>query len=72
MEKPYPNLEFEMNKIGLKKKCLAELLGVRTATIYDKLNGKFPFTLDEATEIKKKYFPQKTLDYLFSKKSKVA
>ena len=72
MNKIYPNLEAEMARIGLKRKSLAEVLNVRVATIYDKLNGKYPFTLDEALKIKETFFPNLTVDYLFSKKYVVA
>ena len=61
----YINLEAEMARKGLSKKDIAETLGVRTATVYDKLKGKHPFTLDEALKIKNKYFPAFTLEYLF-------
>lgn len=61
----YINLEAEMARKGLLKKDIAETLGVRTATAYDKLNGKYPFTFDEALKIKNKHFPEFTLEYLF-------
>ena len=63
----YINLEAEMARKGLLKKDIAETLGVRTATVYDKLKGKHPFTFDEALKIKNKYFPEFTLEYLFYK-----
>lgn len=63
--KRYSNLEAEMARKGLLKKDIAETLGVRTATVYDKLKGKHPFTLDEVLKIKNKYFPEFTLEYLF-------
>ena len=63
--KRYVNLEAEMARKGLLKKDIAETLGVRSATVYDKLKGKHPFTLDEVLKIKNKHFPEFTLEYLF-------
>ena len=61
----YINLEAEMVRKGMSKKDIAETLGVRIATVYNKLSGKHPFTLDEALKIKNKHFPGFTLEYLF-------
>lgn len=61
----YINLEAEMARKGLAKKDIAKTLGVRAATVYDKLKGKYPFTLDEVLKIKNKHFPEFTLEYLF-------
>lgn len=68
----FPNLEAEMARKGLKGKDLAEILGVRVATVYDKLNGKYPFSLDEAMKIKRTFFPEYSIEYLFSKEIEVA
>lgn len=65
MSRRYVNLEAEIARKGLSKKEIAETLGVRLATVYDKLKGKYPFTLDEALKMKNKYFPEFTLEYLF-------
>lgn len=63
----YINLEAEMVRKGLSKKDIAETLGIKIATVYNKLSGKHPFTLDEAFKIKSKHFPEFTLEYLFYK-----
>ena len=65
MSRRYVNLEAEIARKGVAKKDIAETLGVRLATVYDKLKGKHPFTLDEVLKIKNKYFPEFTLEYLF-------
>ena len=65
MSRRYVNLEAEIARKGVAKKEIAETLGVRLATVYDKLKGKYPFTLDEALKMKDKYFPEFTLEYLF-------
>lgn len=65
MSRRYVNLEAEIARKGLSKKEIAETLGVRLATVYDKLKGKYPFTLDEAFKMRNTYFPEFTLEYLF-------
>jgi len=59
------NLKAEMARESLKAKDLAELLDVRVATIYDKLNGHYDFSLNEAIKIKRHFFPNHDLEYLF-------
>lgn len=63
----YPNLEAEMARKEVKKRDLAKCLGVRYATIIEKTKGKRPFLLDEALKIKRTFFPQCDLEYLFEK-----
>ena len=41
------------------------MLGITPTTLSFKLNGKSTLSLKECVEIKKKAFPDKTLDYLF-------
>ena len=52
----YRNLEAEMAREGITRKDLAETLGVRYATIIDKMKGRYSFTLDEAFIIRNKFF----------------
>lgn len=59
------NLRAEMARRGVKPKHLALLLELRLATIYDKLNGKYAFTFDEALMIKNEYFPDSNIEFLF-------
>ncbi len=61
----YPNLEAEIARKGLIKKEIAEQLDYRLATLYDKLNRKTKFTLDEALEIRDEFFPEMEIEYLF-------
>ena len=63
----YPNLDAEMARNDIKKRDLAECLGVRYATIIDKTKGRRPFLLDEAIKIKRRFFPHCDLEYLFAK-----
>ena len=62
----YPNLRAEMSRIGIKQGDIAKLLGVGEITVSKKMNGKSKFTIDEAFLIKKTFFPDFTIDYLFS------
>lgn len=62
----YRNLEAEMVRKGITRKDISELLGVRYATVVQKLNGKYEFKLLEALEIKKAFFPEHSIEYLFS------
>jgi plasmid maintenance system antidote protein VapI len=61
----YENLKAEMVRSNVSKKDLATLLSVRYATILEKISGKYPFKLDEAMKIKRSFFPDMSLEYLF-------
>lgn len=62
----YPNLNAELARRGLKRADVArDLFNGRTATVSDKLNGKYPLLLSEAMKIKNYYFPHLELGYLF-------
>jgi len=60
------NLRAEMVRSDVKPKDIASLLQVRDATIYDKLNGHYEFSFSEALKIKRRYFPNLDLEYLFA------
>lgn len=61
----YRNLEAEMARNGITRKDISSFLNVRYATVVQKLSGKYRFKLDEAFTIKKKFFPELSLEYLF-------
>ena len=61
------NLKAEMVRTGIKAKDIAEFLNVRDSTIYDKLNGHYVFSFNEALAIKQRFFPKYDLEYLFTK-----
>ena len=44
----YPNLEAEIARAGITNKELAEAACMSTRTLYSKLTGDTPFTIDEA------------------------
>lgn len=62
----HPNLRAEMSRIGIRQRDIAKLLGVSELTVSKKMNGKSSFTIDEAFLIQKTFFPNLSLDYLFS------
>lgn len=61
----YKNLRAEMARNDVTIGEMAEALGVRYATVSDKLNGKSRFYYDEASKIKRHFFPSCQLEYLF-------
>ena len=56
-----------MKKTNITQKQIAELLNIRQATVSDKVQGKSQFNFEEALKIKKVFFPEYDLEYLFSK-----
>ncbi|MBQ6448568.1 MAG: XRE family transcriptional regulator [Bacillus sp. (in: Bacteria)] len=61
------NLKAELSRKGLSAKDIASFLDKRVATIYDKLNGHYSFSFEEALSIRDQFFPEFTLEYLFKK-----
>lgn len=49
---------------------IADLLGVRSQTVSDKINCIYDFKLGEAKKIRDTFFPEYDLLFLFSEKSK--
>lgn len=62
----FPNLEAEMARNKITQLKMADVLGITPTTMSFKLNGKSSLSLMECVEIKRKVFPDKTLDYLFA------
>ncbi len=63
--KMYKNLLNSMKSKNITLTQLSELLNVRLATISDKVNGKSRFYFDEAIKIKKVFFPEYEVEFLF-------
>jgi hypothetical protein len=59
------NLRAEMSRINIKPADISDLLGVRYATVIDKLNGRYGFSFKEALKIKRHFFPEYDIEYLF-------
>lgn len=62
---PYFNLKTELIKSNIANEEIAYVLKLRTKDVQDKLEGSERFTIGEAMLLKKTYFPQMTLEYLF-------
>ena len=61
----YPVLVGELAKKRITNKAIAELLGIHSNSVYNKLNVGSSFTVDEAIKIRDAYFPGKDLSELF-------
>lgn len=61
----YKNLAAEMARKDISKKDIADYLQMRYPTVVDKTNGKSRFYYDEALKIKKHFFPDESIEYLF-------
>mgnify|MGYP002768652739 CR=1 FL=1 len=61
----YKNLETEMKKRNITNLDLAHTLNVSPKTVSFKLNGKARFNVDEMWLIKKNYFEDLSLEYIF-------
>ena len=62
----FPNLNAEMGRAKLSIRNLSDVTGINYETLKLKLRGVTEFKLGEMVEIKRKVFPDKTLDYLFA------
>lgn len=62
----FRNLEAELARIGMSKKELADEIGLNYRTLLYKLNGESQINKKEMSLIKKKVFPNMTIDYLFA------
>ena len=63
------NLNAEMGRAKLTIKKLSEISGINYESLKLKLRGVTEFKLCEMVAIKKRVFPDKTLDYLFATES---
>lgn len=62
----YPILTGEIAKRGIKKKAIAESLGICDKSLSNKMSGRVPFTWPEVKEIRHRFFPDMSPDELFS------
>lgn len=63
----FNNLKAELVRINLTQRDLAKALSIDEKTLSQKINGKSKFDVDEMWIIKKNFFPNLQLDYLFEK-----
>ncbi len=62
----YPTLAGEIAKRGIKKKTIAECLGVCDKSLNNKLSGRVPFTWPEVKLICRTFFPDMSPEELFA------
>lgn len=68
----YPVLVGEIAKKGIKKKAIAQCIGVCDKSLNNKLSGKVPFTWPEVRAIRHTFFPEMSPDILFSETDEAA
>ena len=66
----YSNVKAELARRNLTIVDLSNMTGIRYQTLVDKINGKFPMTLDEAKKIKEALGVDIPMEELF-KRAKV-
>lgn len=59
------NLENVRKDKGVSLVDMADVLGVRYQTVSDKIQGKYDFKFSEAVVIKRKFFPEYEIEFLF-------
>lgn len=62
----YLNMKLELRREGISQKQVAEHLGMTTNNLNAKLNGRVAFTVQEVVEMRNRFMPDATLDYLLS------
>lgn len=68
----YPNLSAEMSRLGIEQKGLAKYIEKGKDAVSLKMNGKRIWLLEEAKKIKKTFFADLTIEYLFATKDEVS
>ena len=63
----YPILEAKITEYGIKKKDIANAIGITPRALSLKLTGKVKFSFDEALTIKQTFFPDISIEELFDK-----
>lgn len=63
----YLNVKAELARQNLSVVDLSKKTGIRYQTLVEKLNGKYPLTLDEAKEIKTALGVDLSMEELFAK-----
>jgi predicted transcriptional regulator len=63
----YRNLDAEMARYGITNKMLADAAGKSPESIDKKRSGKIDWKLSEVMAIKKTFFPDLSLNYLFER-----
>lgn len=66
METKYRALNGKITERGILRRDIAQSIGVSSRAFRNKMTGVAPFTWDEVTLIRRKYFPDCSLEQLFS------
>lgn len=66
-DKVMSNLEAARKSKDITLADIADLFGYRYATVSEKINGKSEFKFSEAVKIRKTFFPEYDLEYLFER-----
>lgn len=64
----FPNVRAEMARQGITLSVLAEKMEMGLTALSNRMNGKVPFTYDEAIEMKEILCPNFSLEYLMEKR----
>lgn len=62
----FVNLKIEMMKKGVTAKKISEKIGISNKTFFNKMNGSSEFTRREMYTIRDEFFPDKSIEYLFT------
>lgn len=65
MDPIYPTLSGEISKRGIKKRAIANAIGVSDRTLNNKMRGITEFTWPEVSKIRNTFFPDLSVDELF-------
>ena len=66
METKYRALNGKIAERGILRKDIAKSIGISSRAFRNKMTGVAPFTWDEVTLIRQKYFPDCSLEQLFA------
>ena len=66
------NLSAEMERLGVNRSDLQNLLSCSSKTVWNKLNGTTEFSVKEALLIRDTFFPGMRIEYLFGQNKKAA
>ena len=62
----YLNMKLELQRECVTQEQVAKYLGMSTNNFNAKMNGRVPFTVPEVIEMRNRFMPDATLDYLLS------
>lgn len=65
MTAPHDNLKTKLLEKRIPQNSVARVLGIHVNTLANKMEGRSPFTIEEAFTIKDVFFPDADLRFLF-------